>query len=111
MISRGNFGRSHGDRITQRLSALFDECHGALWTELEARQNTPQLLRLFRHTSFLWRIRGHEEKEVVYLRRLEQHAHEPTESLGNSRIVIELKYFFSRLAVVLKVNRLESGAP
>src|ERR1017187_4922861 len=54
----------------QRLGSLFDECHAALWGRFEEEGDVSQLLRLFRHSSFVWRIRGDEAKESAYVTRL-----------------------------------------
>lgn len=53
----------------QNFIYLFDSCHELLWTYLEAHNDYDQLLNLFRHSSFFWRIRGDEEKEKQYLAR------------------------------------------
>jgi hypothetical protein len=55
--------------FNERLSGLFDRCHSALWDEFEKNQDIANLLRLFRHSSLIWRLRG-DEKERPYLRRL-----------------------------------------
>jgi len=47
----------------QRMTSLFDECHKALWRLFKTRDEVAGLLKLFRHSSFLWRLRGDEEGE------------------------------------------------
>jgi hypothetical protein len=84
----------------QRFSSLFDQCHDQLWKVFEATGDSVQLLRLFRHSSFIWRIRGDEETEAKYLTRLnEQNLNE--NSMGGKGIVIEVTYFFRRLKIVI----------
>ena len=43
---------------TQRFPHLLDGCHRALWTELEHEADITRLVRLFKFSSFVWRIRG-----------------------------------------------------
>ena len=58
----------------ERLSNLFDQCHDALWNVFEREGETTNLFQLFRHSSLIWRLRGNEEKETGYLKRLSSHA-------------------------------------
>jgi hypothetical protein len=89
---------------TQRLNVLFEQCHEALWVEFEARRETHQLLRLFRHTSFLWRIRGNEQREADYLRRLQAVSVEPPQQNKEGSLLTELQYFWSRVRAVLRLT-------
>ncbi len=58
----------------ERLPALFDRCHAALW-DLFVRENDQEnLLRLFRHSSLIWRLRGDDDLERHYLKRLAEQA-------------------------------------
>lgn len=57
----------------ERLPSLFDSCHAALWNLFVREMDQVNLLRLFRHSSLIWRLRGEEQKEAMYLRRLAQH--------------------------------------
>ncbi|WP_122553174.1 metallophosphoesterase [Pseudomonas viridiflava] len=54
----------------QRLSALFDSAHTLLWEEFEKSRDIPNLLTLFKHSSFNWRLENKEEKEKSYASRL-----------------------------------------
>nr|WP_121272666.1 metallophosphoesterase [Pedobacter schmidteae] len=54
----------------QRMSSLFHDCHRALWLFCVQQRFYPELLNLFRHSSFVWRITGQEDKEQVYFNRL-----------------------------------------
>ncbi|HYG28711.1 MAG TPA: metallophosphoesterase [Allosphingosinicella sp.] len=56
--------------FNERLPALFDGCHNALWSEFEASADLENLLRLFRHSSLIWRLRELEQKEQEFIRRL-----------------------------------------
>lgn len=53
----------------QRLAHLFDECHELLWTVFEETRDTPNLLRLFRFSSIVWRLESREVLEAQYLQR------------------------------------------
>jgi hypothetical protein len=55
---------------SQRFGTLFDNCHNALWKLTVAESKKGFLLRLFRFSSFLWRIFGRHQKEKEYLTQL-----------------------------------------
>jgi hypothetical protein len=94
--------RSYSYLYTQRFASLLDQCHEALWRELDARGKLGQLLLLFRHTSFLWRIRGQEDKETEYLNRLRSKPiDEPAPATAAMRLASELQYFWSRVRAVI----------
>lgn len=95
--------RAYSYLHAQRLNFLFENCHEALWIELEARDETQQLLRLFRHTSFLWRIRGNDTKELEYLSRLQERPVEQVKAPAG-RLLDELQYFWSRVRVILGIG-------
>ena len=85
----------------QRFRGLFDDCHEALWNVF-ARDSTPdRLLVLFRHASFLWRIRGEDAKEAGYLSRLRGHTEIPKEGAHPRTILVELRYYFQRIKAML----------
>ena len=63
--------------------------------------DTNQLLRLFRHTSFLWRIRGDETKEAEYLKRLDQKKIQHAETSVGKSGLLEVRYFLRRLQIVI----------
>lgn len=54
----------------QRLAGLFDSAHELLWKEFENNRDIPNLLTLFKHSSFNWRLDNKEEKEKSYASRL-----------------------------------------
>lgn len=86
---------------SQRFGSLFDQCHAALWNLLESRGDTSQLLRLFRHSSFLWRIRGNETKEAEYLNLLSAKNPPSTDSPNSTGILLEVRYFWRRFKLVV----------
>jgi tetratricopeptide (TPR) repeat protein len=85
----------------QRFSGLFDRCHEALWRVYEADGNPTRLLRLFRHSSFVWRIRGDEAKEKENLDRLRKRDIKPTDTSNQKTFVIEIGYYMKRLKIVI----------
>jgi hypothetical protein len=92
---------------SQRFGNLFDQCHEALWRAFEIEGNTANLLKLFRYSSFVWRIRGEEEKESASLTRLSERGVQDAELPSSARGDLATKYFWLRMRVVnlLLVNR------
>lgn len=89
--------RAYSHCHTQR-QPLFDKCHRCLWEFYEHEQNLPVLYSIFRHSSFIWRLRGDEETEYVYLRRLKEL--ESKELIKKpTGIVVEIEYFTKRAKV------------
>ena len=56
----------------QRMTSLFLSCHGALWKMLMSERRLEDLLRIFRHSSFLWRLYGEVDTERQYYNELER---------------------------------------
>lgn len=54
----------------QRLRSLFNRCHTVLWEIMKQENHSNYLLRIFRHSSFLWRILGDLDRENKYLKEL-----------------------------------------
>ena len=55
----------------QRMTSLFRRCHDALWRILMNERRLRDLLRIFRHSSFLWRLYGEVDSERQYYNELE----------------------------------------
>ena len=55
----------------QRMGALFDRCHKALWLLCVENEYYTELLNLFRHSSFFWRVTDQEAKEVAYFHEIQ----------------------------------------
>ncbi|MCQ1775260.1 metallophosphoesterase [Neorhizobium galegae] len=53
--------------LNERIPALFNRCHGALWHVFTKRRNWENLMTLFRYTSMIWRLRGEEYREEKLL--------------------------------------------
>lgn len=54
----------------ERFSSLFSSSHKALWEFFERQGDIRNLLILFRHSSFIWRLHGNEENENTYVQRI-----------------------------------------
>ena len=54
----------------QRMTSLFGRCHGALWKILVSEGRLGDLLKIFRHSSFLWRLYGEVDTERQYYNEL-----------------------------------------
>ena len=93
---------------TQRFGRLFESCHAVLWELFESRNDVQQLLRLFRHSSFVWRIRGLEATEAEYLQRLKAREIKQNEEGSPKGLIIEIHYFMRRLKVLLVGRGAES---
>lgn len=56
-------------RHSGRAPSLFDSCHAGLWDLFVREMDQVNLLRLFRRSSHIWRLRSEVKKEARYLRR------------------------------------------
>lgn len=54
----------------QRIGNLVDRCHRVLWTLFTREKLFAPLARLFRFSSFTWRVGGNETKEIAYLKEI-----------------------------------------
>ncbi len=84
----------------ERLYNLFDSGHEALWQVFEAANDTVNLLNLFRHSSFIWRLNGREKQEIKYLQTLVRKVNDLMfqDARETSR---DAAYFVVRVTVVL----------
>ncbi len=87
----------------ERFGTLFTNSHKALWDYFESANEIENQLALFRHSSFVWRLNGHEDKEKSYLKALEAKGNEVL--LLGERIDKNVLYFLSRSEY--QGNRLE----
>jgi hypothetical protein len=56
----------------ERSSDMFDSAHSLLWNHFEKEGDVDNLLKLFRHSSFIWRLYEADEREKSYIKRLEK---------------------------------------
>jgi len=89
---------------SRRLGNLFGRCHAIIWKVLARSKQVVQLLRLFRLSSFIWRLRGETDKEVAYLKDLEGVDFAAILGKDKERVGIEIEYFERRrrAAILLK---------
>ena len=66
----GNLIKAYQYLFGQRLAGLFDSAHRLLWDEFVKSKDIPNLLTLFKHSSFNWRLDNNEDKEKTYASRL-----------------------------------------
>jgi predicted MPP superfamily phosphohydrolase len=94
----------------QRFGSLFDKCHSVIWEILESEKNIPQLYNLFKHSSFVWRISGMENKEAEYAALLRDIQSDSTFITTSEAAQ---KYFTSRLKnlseLISKITRKNSN--
>jgi len=83
----------------QRLGNLFERCHDDLWQIASTEVGSPLLLRLFRFSSFLWRVFGKTTRERQYLRQL-KHVCDPGTVRSLERDREEVSYYLTRLRVL-----------
>lgn len=86
---------------SERLIDLFDRCHKVLWNEFERSGEIENLLNLFRHSSFIWRLNGRESTEARYLSKLVKMVQDIIAS-KNIRSSRDGAYFIVRVSVVMK---------
>lgn len=89
-------GFAYSFLFSQRLTKLFAECHKALWMISKYENKITHLLRMFRLSSFLWRIRGEEETELKYLEEVKIVDLTEARRLNDERINIDIGYFERR---------------
>jgi len=80
----------------ERINSYFSEVHAILWSIFEEEGDVRNLLSLFRHSSFIWRLSDGAETESKYLEslrlRYDSIVHSNVPNLGRERT-----YFLVRL--------------
>ncbi|MYN26350.1 metallophosphoesterase [Duganella levis] len=87
----------------QRFDALFLKSHKALWDIFENTGDIQNLLSLFKHSSFIWRLNGNEDREKPYVTRMIKSA----TGLLKSNIITadhDTAYFIARAKQVKKLS-------
>ncbi len=69
-IQRSRLISAYHFLFNERLSTMFDQCHSVLWAEFERGADVENLLRLFRHSSLIWRLRDLNNREHQYIEKL-----------------------------------------
>ena len=84
----------------ERMNDQFDRVHSILWGLFEEEADLGNLLSLFRHSSFIWRLSGNYGKEKAYLTKLKKKAEQIRKS-NLPNIKRDRVYFFARVTVVV----------
>jgi tetratricopeptide (TPR) repeat protein len=85
------------------VGGLFDSCHDVLWRAFMLENETDNLLRLFRHSSLIWRLRGKETTELKYLKSLNEHMNIGV-TAQTAKPHRELTYFLARASHVITIT-------
>jgi tetratricopeptide (TPR) repeat protein len=94
-------GFAYSFLFAQRMSVLFNDCHIVIWTLLKSEGNIIKLLRAFRLSSFLWRIRGEEYLEKKYLEDIDPQDIKNIYDTRNENTMIDINYFERRRQLML----------
>jgi len=81
---------------SQRIGNLLDRCHTSLWGLFKRSNLLASLLRLFRFSSFIWRVRGKDEMELPFLQDLEQIDFSEMEKTYGASLAHEMSYLHQR---------------
>lgn len=101
-VDRRWLERGYNYLFDQRMNSLFDECHNALWRLYRVSCDRTSLLKLFRNSSFLWRLRGEEDNEEVWATELAGLEPNKLEESNQTSVRVELRYFFQRIIRYVK---------
>lgn len=59
--------RAYTYLFNQRMDSLFNKCHDVLWRAFKADGDVGNMLKLFRHSSLVWRLKGQVGLEKHYI--------------------------------------------
>lgn len=93
---------------SQRFGSLFDKCHAILWDYFEHTSERLNLLRLFRHSSLMWRLRAKSQLELTYLSKLTKLITFDA-AYHFSENDVELGYFAARSLQRLSTSTIHNG--
>ena len=85
----------------ERLNESFNRIHRILWTLFEENGDILNLLSLFRHSSFIWRLAGFLDSERNYVELL-QLKHDRIVMSNVPLIERERSYFLARLQAIIE---------
>lgn len=83
--------------FSQRMSSLLTEFHDVMWRILEHRRDYDKQLQLLKHSSFVWRLCGEEDRDKPYLKAVKSQVENSSRTLSGmlsravSYIVIRLR--------------------
>jgi 3',5'-cyclic AMP phosphodiesterase CpdA len=91
-------GAAYSYSYAQRMGNLLDRCHQVLWKMCRKSDYFGILLRLFRFSSFIWRLRGENSQERKYLDQLSDVDIKRLDSKEANAFRIEIIYLERRRA-------------
>ncbi|MCX7749336.1 MAG: metallophosphoesterase [Clostridia bacterium] len=86
-------GQAYSYAFTQRMSSIFTRCHNVLWKYFLKQKQLVQLLRIFRHSSFFWRIKGDNAQEMGCIKILNGIDINSIASNEERSVQIDINYF------------------
>lgn len=90
--------RAYSFLFSQRLTSLFNQCHEVTWQLFKCENHTGKILRLFRYSSLLWRIRGILDKEQKYLSEISQISPDEIKQLKDTPVACDIIYAEARMS-------------
>lgn len=82
--------------LSERIPWMFQKCNKALWHVFEIKREWENMLTLFRYSSMIWRLRGEEDVEKLYLDKLTAAVEKlPLAAVRMNKVS---SYYFSRQA-------------
>jgi tetratricopeptide (TPR) repeat protein len=94
-IDRRYLTQAYGYCYAQRFGTLLNRCHRVLWNTCKREGFIDYMFRMFRFSSFYWRLKGEETREHEYLQDLEV-IDIQGENIEPREIKIELIYYNKR---------------
>ena len=92
--------RAYQHLHNERGAALFDDSHEALWSAFRQAGEEANMLRLFRHSSLIWRLRGHDDRETAFRAELASFVASPAAAAPD--LSLEVDYYRARVAAALE---------
>jgi predicted MPP superfamily phosphohydrolase len=85
------------------VGSLLNGCHDVLWRAFLFSNQIDNLLRLFRHSSLIWRLRGREKTELKYVKLLNDRLNLGA-TVKSNLPQRELNYFLTRASNMIKTT-------
>ena len=93
---------SYSYLYTQRFSSLFTRCHKVLWELFLEENQLIYLLRLFRYSSFMWRLIGEDDLEKEFVDKMNSLNFDFIPLIGKSENKLELNYYLLRKSEIIQ---------
>ncbi|PYE37663.1 calcineurin-like phosphoesterase family protein [Rhizobium sp. PP-WC-1G-195] len=82
--------------LNERVPWMFKKCHRILWRIFENAGNWDNLLTLFRYSSMIWRLRGEDATEKLYLHKLNKRIEKLPSGVVQEKKISH--YYYARLS-------------